>query len=242
MDYSFDVEIAMKYGVKEAIIIRMFQFWIIKNKANNRHYYDGRTWTYNSIPALQKLFPFWSGPQIKRIIKKLEQKKVIMKANYNSSQYDRTAWYAFVDETEYLSEVAPAVGKNRLFDETKSSHQKNGFVPPIPVNIPFKEINNPPIIPPKRGGGHGGVNYPPDFLAFWAAYPRKVAKGTAYRAWAKLKPDPSLLKAILKAIEKQKRTEQWQRDGGQYIPYPATWLNARRWEDEVQEIPPEDDF
>lgn len=41
---------------------------------------------------------------------------------------------------------------------------------------------------------------------------------------------------MLKAIEVQKKSDQWQRDNGQYIPYPATWLNGRRWEDEIQPI------
>ena len=38
---------------------------------------------------------------------------------------------------------------------------------------------------------------------------------------------------MIQAVEKQKQSTQWQRDGGQYIPHPATWLNQERWEDEV---------
>lgn len=71
------------------------------------------------------------------------------------------------------------------------------------------------------------------FDAFWAAYPKKKSKGQALSAWKKLKPDSSLQVVILKAIEAQKRSPDWQKDKGQYIPYPATWLNAMAWEDEV---------
>lgn len=71
------------------------------------------------------------------------------------------------------------------------------------------------------------------FAAFWAAYPKKKSKGQALSAWKKLKPDSSLQVVILKAIEAQKRSPDWQKDKGQYIPYPATWLNAMAWEDEV---------
>ena len=71
------------------------------------------------------------------------------------------------------------------------------------------------------------------FDAFWAAYPKKKSKGQALSAWKKLKPDSSLQALILKAIEAQKRSPDWQKDKGQYIPYPATWLNAMAWEDEV---------
>lgn len=71
------------------------------------------------------------------------------------------------------------------------------------------------------------------FEAFWTAYPKKKSKGQALSAWKKLKPDSSLQALILKAIEAQKRSPDWQKDKGQYIPYPATWLNAMAWEDEV---------
>lgn len=71
------------------------------------------------------------------------------------------------------------------------------------------------------------------FVAFWNAYPRHVAKENARKAWAKLKADDELLKTILGALEAQKASDQWTKDGGRFIPHPATWLNARRWEDEV---------
>lgn len=71
------------------------------------------------------------------------------------------------------------------------------------------------------------------FDAFWTAYPKKKSKGQALSAWKKLKPDSSLQALILKAIEAQKRSPDWQKDKGKYIPYPATWLNAMAWEDEM---------
>lgn len=73
----------------------------------------------------------------------------------------------------------------------------------------------------------------PDFSHFWQAYPRKVAKAAAEKAWKKLKPDHALMALILKALEAQKRTEAWTKDNGAFIPHPATWLNQRRWEDEL---------
>lgn len=70
------------------------------------------------------------------------------------------------------------------------------------------------------------------FPEFWKAYPNKVGKGAARKIWAKRKPDRALLEVMLAAIAAQKNSSQWQRDGGQYIPNPATWLNQERWEDE----------
>jgi hypothetical protein len=67
------------------------------------------------------------------------------------------------------------------------------------------------------------------FSKFWAAYPRKVAKGAALRAW----PGDEHLPAILTAIGWQAKT--W--TDPKFIPHPATWLNGRRWEDEKPSRP-----
>lgn len=71
------------------------------------------------------------------------------------------------------------------------------------------------------------------FERFWSAYPRHVAKQEALKRFEKLNPSDDLLETMLKAIEKQKGSEQWTKDNGQYIPHPSTWLNQSRWEDEL---------
>ena len=73
------------------------------------------------------------------------------------------------------------------------------------------------------------------FDRFWDAYPRKVAKPDARKKFDKINPDEELLQTMLESIEKWSRSDQWTKDGGQFIPYPATWLNQRRWEDSVPE-------
>ena len=70
------------------------------------------------------------------------------------------------------------------------------------------------------------------FDEFWAQYPKKRSKGQAEKTWVKLKPDEQLFKAILDGLERAKTSVEWQKDGGQYIPYPSSWLNAKGWEDE----------
>jgi uncharacterized protein YdaU (DUF1376 family) len=70
---------------------------------------------------------------------------------------------------------------------------------------------------------------PAGFAEFWQAYPKKVGKGAAEQAWKKHKPS---LTDCLTAIALAEKTEAWRKDGGQFIPNPATWLNQRRWEDE----------
>lgn len=72
------------------------------------------------------------------------------------------------------------------------------------------------------------------FDLFWHAYPRKVGKDAAKKAFSRVK-EP--VETLLAAIERQKCGRQWQENGGQYIPNPATWLNQGRWQDEVPEAP-----
>lgn len=76
-------------------------------------------------------------------------------------------------------------------------------------------------------------NYPPMFLKFWEAYPRKKAKGDALKTWKKIKPSEHLAETILQAVQRAKTSADWLKDNGQFIPYPASWLNAMGWEDEL---------
>lgn len=72
------------------------------------------------------------------------------------------------------------------------------------------------------------------FEMFWINYPKKLGKAGALKAWKKLNPAEPLLKAIFEALEQQKGCEQWTKENGQFVPYPASWLNGRRWEDEFK--------
>ena len=70
------------------------------------------------------------------------------------------------------------------------------------------------------------------FAAFWEVYPKKVGKEAARKAWKRVKPDAALYERILCAVDAAKGCDQWCREGGRYIPNPATWLNQGRWDDE----------
>lgn len=72
----------------------------------------------------------------------------------------------------------------------------------------------------------------PQFARFWAAYPRRVAKKDARKAWAKLRPSSADVDQMVAALEWQIHQPAWLKDEGAFIPYPASWLNAERWTDE----------
>lgn len=84
--------------------------------------------------------------------------------------------------------------------------------------------------------------YPEDFLVFYNSYPRKKKKDDALKAWKQRNGDRPELSIILSSINRQKSTPGWKKDGGQYIPYPASWLRSGSWEDEIEntEITEED--
>lgn len=73
---------------------------------------------------------------------------------------------------------------------------------------------------------------PPGFADFWSLYPKRVDKLEAEKAWRKLAPSPALVETILQAVENQRDWPGWRRDGGQFIPYAATWINGHRWQDQ----------
>lgn len=86
---------------------------------------------------------------------------------------------------------------------------------------------------PRSSPPTGSDVYAERFAEFWKAYPKKVGKEAARKAFMKVKPSADLLQRMLEAIKEQKASDQWKRDNGQYIPNPATWLNQGRWDDET---------
>jgi len=72
------------------------------------------------------------------------------------------------------------------------------------------------------------------FASFWKLYPRKTDKAKAQKAWAKLNPDRSLFEKIMRGLGNHCASRDWIKDDGQFIPHPTTWLNGKRWEDEVR--------
>lgn len=78
--------------------------------------------------------------------------------------------------------------------------------------------------------------YMAKFEVFWNAYPKKVKKQNAIKAFERLQVDDELLARMLDALEVQKQSNQWTKEGGQFIPHPATWLNGQQWEDEMEVV------
>ena len=118
LHHSFDVDLAAKYGVHEAILIHHFQHWIRFNKNTNRNFKDGKWWSYQTLSDMAAHFPYFTVEDLRGILEYLctgkgrKSKKseldfapVLVKGNFNKAGFDRTTWYAFVDEEYFLNNV-----------------------------------------------------------------------------------------------------------------------------------------
>ena len=80
-------------------------------------------------------------------------------------------------------------------------------------------------------GSFDALDLERDFVAFWARYPKKVGKQDARKAWMASTSLPSF-PAVMNGLDRSIGSDQWTRDGGRYIPHPATWLRHEQWTDE----------
>lgn len=185
MEHHFNVQVAQRFGIEEAVIIHNLFHWISKNAANDESKFDGLYWTYNSIKAYSLLFPYMSETKVKRVFKFLEEEGAIVKGNFSDDKWCRTNWYSFTpDMLSYLGSVgydvhwvrtnscigskcSNALGQNdqmKLINYTDSKQQ-----------IVNKEEDT--NVSPKK------VEL---FEKCWEAYGRKGSKKNALEQWKKL--------------------------------------------------------
>lgn len=135
MHHYFNTEIAKEVGVNAAVILENIAHWVLKNKANDKNFYDGHYWTYNSRTAMTALFPYLSEKQVRYALDALRKADMVLTGNYNKSSYDRTLWYTVSDSCakKYFPE---------LLDWPKKANELDGVGQPIPdINTNNKPDN-----------------------------------------------------------------------------------------------------
>ncbi len=105
---------------------------------------------------------------------------------------------------------------------------------PLHGGAPEPSLNRqePSSIDRSTSKSKSGKTVHPLFAEFYTAYPRKVAKPAALKAFCAINPDDSTLQAMLAAIEAQGLAARCAAGDVRFVPHPATWLNGRRWEDQ----------
>lgn len=227
MNHVFDPDIAERYGVNEAIILHSIAFWVDINEKNERNYFDGRYWTYNSAKAFKDQFPYMSVRTIQRVLKHLIDEGLILASKFNGDSRNRTNYYALTDYGASLTtnwrvalrqngnmqndKVATSIFNNNTDNSTdiKSTVNNNILSPDVSVlDSDRKEL----------------------FNQFWQAYPkskRKVDKGGCEKAFIKIKDLEKIFPSIMASLESWKR--EWAKDNGKYIPMPSKWINKQYW-------------
>ena len=242
--HHFKVALAKELGIEEAIFIDEFRYQIKNNRANERNFHDGRTWTYNSIKAYVDTFPYLSVGKIKRVIDSLVSKGILMKGNYNANQYDRTNWYAFTD-------YGQSIVQKCYIDELKMTNGRVENGQPIPTTIPTTN-NNINIISfaPSEDGSDAeqrdndgtstmtmlsheeNLPYAPRnknvtseeratcFEDLWQMYERKGSKANAKKEFAKLTEDEiTMMRLHIPAYLQSRPERQYRQDFERYIKH-----------------------
>ena len=100
----FNDEYARDYGVEEAIIIEFLKFHIEVRYKNKKFSRDEKHWTFGSAKSISDNYLYLNESKVKRLINSLKKQGVIITENFNAMGYDRTLWYAFVDEDKFLDQ------------------------------------------------------------------------------------------------------------------------------------------
>lgn len=135
---------------------------------------------------------------------------------------------------EYTQQTDGQIKANQKTSEINPQNDQQKTVGRVEKTRVENIITTPPS-PSNEGETQSASVIEQRFLEFWRAYPNKKSKEYAYKAWKRLKPNAELHQKIMQAIEIQKRSEDWIRENGRFIPHPASWLNGGQWENEVKE-------
>lgn len=254
--HSFSITLAVKYGIPASALITSIVYWLDLNKKKGVNIYDGRVWTYNSAKAWSKLFPYWSEDQIDRLFKKLVDKGIVKKYNYNKLKSDRTLWYTIIDKDIYDSTCCDSNHKNQSPETEKMTPKNRGTVPrnrgvssretaealPVLTSSITTDLKTPLYSPTTEKPKNDPSSQPkPDstvvertrFQDFWDQYGRKVGRAKAEAYWTRNKLD-KMADTILENIGARKAAGM--HADPQFVPHPIRYLRDKMWDDEVTKI------
>lgn len=122
--FHFEVCDAIAHGVEGAVLLSNIRFWLRKNIEAQSNIHDGRVWTFNSSRAFAEIFPFWNERKIARITAALEASGILISANYNRKQYDRTKWFS-INEPEFVTPTNDESGNGSVGESESCGEEDN---------------------------------------------------------------------------------------------------------------------
>ena len=177
-----------------------------------------------------ELFPYEGQNVIKcnDILDKLVQIGLIWRYSMNNANFIQIP--KFLDHQK----PHPHEAKSKIPEYKPNSNEVQNVIPCQNLVVECQSDSlNPSSLNPYTKPSPNGEALKASFNTFWETYPRKQAKPPAFKAWEKLHPKTELVDCIIKSVLSFKQTDGWRENDGKYIPLPATWLNQRRWEDDI---------
>ena len=124
--HAFNVELATKYSIEEALLLQHFYYWYQNNKGKEYYTRDGRIWTYNSLGSICEILPYFNKTKVFRTLEKIEEGGFVVTGNYNKLPFDKTKWYALTQKGIDLFEGKSVTSTERY--ETPAVHSETPAV------------------------------------------------------------------------------------------------------------------
>lgn len=213
-------QLADRIGLNEAIILQQLKYWLNETESGVEH--EGQRWIYNTVEQWQKQFPFWSADTVKRALSSLQKQGLVLVEKLAKAKHDHTNYYAI----NYQSVALIEEGNLHQSEEGNLPPSGGAGCPDLHTEITTKTTPETSL--------SKSANQQDGFERFYKLYPRKQKRPAAERAWKKLGLSSEQQELLIKALAEHCKQVDWIKEGGQYIPLPASWLNDRRWEDELK--------
>lgn len=241
IDYDTDLgfysrRVAIKVGLAASVIYAHICYWIRKNKANEKHFYNGKYWTYSSIKAFTSYFPELTEKQVRTALEKLIKANLIESSNFNKTGYDRTLWYSLKEENEdcqidmpknelpFAQKGTPIPDINQI---DKQSVKKENIKKKESLELPLEdtEANNKAEEKPQAKS-----ELDEQAATIYEAYPRKKARPDAIKAIKKALKSVGYTYLYTQTKKYATAVKESQKELS-YVPYPAAWFNREEYND-----------
>ncbi|MEH6565585.1 MAG: phage replication protein [Halopseudomonas sp.] len=216
-------------GVADPLATLLFEgLWLLADR-------DGRL-EDRPLRIRAEIFPYRDGLDIESLLNWLSDNEFIVRYTCEGKRYiqvNNFEKHQNPHKNEAPSEI-PAFSEGCTTSEKIGTRSENIGSAPADSLIPDSLIPDslqPPCAPPVRDEAPSSDDL---FAKFYRLYPNKKGKANAVKAWNKLKLTDDLINQIFDGLARYCVSADWLKDGGQFVPHPATWLNGKRWEDEVK--------
>lgn len=216
-------------GVADPLLTILFEgLWVLADR-------EGRL-EDRPLRIKAEIFPYRDGIEIQAMLNWLDEKEFILRYTCEGKQFIQVNSFEKHQnphKNEAPSEI-PAFSEGCTTSDkigTPTESISSARADSLSSDSLSLDSLNPQPAKPSQAPGADSTDL---FDRFWRLYPNKKSKAKACLAWKKLKVTNDLFNQILEGLAKYCASAEWTKDGGQFIPHPTTWLNGKRWEDEVK--------